>query len=492
MKRLFFIAIALISVSRMIEAQTDYQWYILNGMGRDGINFSNMVTSRVTIDSINLPSTSTTVTPKDNIFLIWSDWTHYNSRFVANPNFVYNPPHFYINSANEKSIRYLYWSNIYDDNGPPPRKLKVINGNSALSTNIFTPTTSYPSSGHFYANHNAIPTTDQVLIIPYNLFLSKPFQLSFALKHGPATTTIPNVSQYIALQPVFPAGSTGSSAFSHGMATYNNNIIDFTPAVGLPFPQYVYVALKMKDSLSFLLSGNPTPDSLLYSLSMGSRTLATGIEPINDSDDPNEIIATEFDTLNGKYYVQYKGEFFNSSMTVPANKLRFGFTIGRSFDGQQQVHINSITHKGVLITPTAVNVNPDGVCEVILPEDVSIIHTSLEAATIKFEFYIGPFNEGVINGQDSLISNAYTRFGIKQYKMAFKDQTYRINGGDKLWSKFQIGPVIRSGAGKIEPLSRGTSFCETIKAYFHIDCWLLLLIMAIIFALAVIIRRRRG
>jgi hypothetical protein len=488
MKRLLLLVFALVCYSGSLYSQVDNQWYILNGMGRDNISFPIPVTSKITIDTIQLPTTSTTVTPKDNIFLIWSDWTHYNSRYQSAQPFIYNPPHFYINSGNNKNIRYLYWANIYDDN-PPPKKIKVINDNSASNPNIFLPTTSYPSLNRIYANHNAIPVTDQVLILNGELLKNKPASLSFSVKHGATVTPLSSAKNYVHLQPVFPGMGQAGSAFSHGNAVYSNNQISLTPH---SFNAFYYLALTMNDSLSLLFSGNEVPDSLLYTLSNGNNVISTGIEPIHDSDDPNVIIATEFAKANGKFYVHYKGDFFNSSNRVAADKLKFGFKIRRGFYSGLNLHNLVIKHKNTMIQGSTVDIQSDGSCEVALPLDVRIMNTSLEEATINFDFYIGPFDSAIVNRTDSLISGAYTEFNnnrFKRFPLTLRDETYHLNLEKESKRLNSIEPRIVTLQSLISDSEQ--SFCEKISAWFHINCWLLLALIVIAFVLIFRLRRRQ-
>jgi len=179
-KKLFNLVLVLL-ISTQLTGQNDLQWLIFKGNGKKGTStvsgqeannyvypFSSAL--EFNLDVITHPDRISKPWSKNDIFIIYSDNTFFNSRVVNNHDagFFYNSTldwktHHFISSS--ASIQYLYLTNIYEGDDPP----KLVNakpGSGLPANDIFTiPLVSPAGPTPISASHDVVRNTDITLIL---------------------------------------------------------------------------------------------------------------------------------------------------------------------------------------------------------------------------------------------------------------------------------------------------------------------------------------
>jgi hypothetical protein len=328
MKNLLFIGVIIFMKITHSHCQ-DEQWYVknFNGKSANSSTFNNTITSNnFKINNI-CPCVSCTPAARKDLFIIYDDGTHTNTRLPNNiaisssiscpsSNPTSNPSYFTF--IGPKRAQYLYLSNIYQGDDPP-QYVSVYNY-GATGDNVLTRTSNTASNYHITANHDILEGKDITLIIPKKLFdtcgmhpiLDLELDLSFFQTSNVfinPNTTVPDWVYYN--QP------------SAAVSISNNKI------TGLTLPSnntYQYLNFKTPENIPDSLLGT-TKKFTLY-CSSNNMLVDESNEKIGHVHDPNYIKVECFTSkYNSKskttsYFVKYKVQFMN--------------------DGNQMVHISTV------------------------------------------------------------------------------------------------------------------------------------------------------
>ncbi|MBK8954048.1 MAG: hypothetical protein IPM34_00630 [Saprospiraceae bacterium] len=168
----FYYFLVVISVK---SQSYDHQWLVLDSMAKTGYNLntkSNVYSQQLStfcnndifgIDSVDYPiQLVNSFVPRNDFFVIYEDGTFYNTRNINKgsvwPDASSNERMYKIKSA--KNIKYLYLTNIYEEDDPP----ESIRINSPSGGRLLEFETT--QSNTMQLNHDFVSGKDVVLIIP--------------------------------------------------------------------------------------------------------------------------------------------------------------------------------------------------------------------------------------------------------------------------------------------------------------------------------------
>lgn len=328
MKNLLFILIWIILCLINANSQSDFQWFISNGIGKAGLNaegtlnnYSVPINDQFTLNGIELCDPENEFARND-IFIIYDDGSHFNSR---NEDFYFSQ----LTSATgilnhsfdaDRNISYLYFTNRYEEDDLP-NGVNLSAGTDRGGGSIHSVSVTIPEV--LSANHDITFYNDITVIINYDLLVDRYGDREFIL-------------QYDGVEEI-------SSGIRH-----NDNILDLEPVFSTPestlepyFPQDFVVPesatqVKLKSgSFSEFRYINFRPNKNIYSYGPDEKgepqfyavftLLADGSpieeqlkEEIRHSHDPNFIRVDSIcqdDALN-RHTIYYHLEFENNSMTA--------------------------------------------------------------------------------------------------------------------------------------------------------------------------------
>jgi hypothetical protein len=324
-------------ISSVLYGQpSDKQWYVVDGKGWDGEVHLNQIDTKLTIKNIGLPNTDCDSRAKDDIFIIFEDGSYYTSRYSNIPFSYYDEgdaASLSLHAPEGKNIKYLYATNVYD-NDPPPLNISV---NPSITNSIYT-VSPLDSGPIITLNHNPVldPYKDFTVIIDLsneNNFGNSLYLDFEIIDHLGNILTLDrdNRERNIDYAEVLQNSSVfknGSDYFNVLMANsegfhYSNSEIISSPNIGrivlnnqINQIRNVYINLKLKSlipldsnyQISFTLRDN------------NNKFIAQLKDTIRHAHDPNVLEVQELCTECKKRYAKYRCFFYNRT-TTPANGL---------------------------------------------------------------------------------------------------------------------------------------------------------------------------
>lgn len=314
----------------LLSAQADPQWYV-----KEGIN------SEISISRLSYPCTGCNPYARKDIFVIYSDGSHYNSRIkpasINSPNFApFNPGFhtFNFQSTHSSPIKYLYLTNIYQGDDPPEI---IVSGPVGIPSSSYNFSITTPSK-LITSNHDIVKNKDLTLIIHVEHIVKTHFPLTLKSNFlipisAPGSSTYINPTAFDQSN-VFFSGST--SYFPNYNIQINNN--SFTIAAPTPnsnVPPFIYFNLRPSTNLIDYfpqLQGAPQYKISFELVNQFGVLLDSLQEELRDSHDPNFIRVEKIcKNSKGEQFVYYHAQFQNISQQ-PQNELKLGFELPEIFD----------------------------------------------------------------------------------------------------------------------------------------------------------------
>lgn len=351
MKTKLSFVLSLMFLINLSFGQVEKQWLIWNTSGKDGSlawpnNFVSPITTKFTLMGITTPDRVNIPKAKNDIFVIYADGQHFNSRLMNNPVYFYKlsdfnaavTDHVFAKDSILKGpakIQYLYLTNRYEGDDPPEkvRALSNVRGNPTTTYTLST-----TPSPMISADHDVVLNKDITVIINYDSL--RKFSVEsvkgdtiYTLKFdGIQQKGSSNVSYNIDvlnLQPVFGTSVTSLAATYNGPTSIpTGESIPLYPGTDA----YGYVNLR-KTSTAFppLANGDPQYYAI-FTLLKNSQFVRALAEPIRASHDPNYLEVKSICQANdGSYLVTYHLQFENTS-NVQADSLSVEVVFPSQFD----------------------------------------------------------------------------------------------------------------------------------------------------------------
>jgi len=350
MKKLIII-IYLFQINSILKSQpSDAQWYIWKGMyGENSVLNHNLLLNNGPFSINNVQHSGPNIAvnggvsldTKNDVFIIYSDGSYYNSRniLISDPcNLNYNCIHTLQNQGYiipvTKSVSYMYFSNIYEDDDPP--------GNVSISQpptsnlipynlNIF-----YPETISISSNHSVVKGKDYTLIIP---------KLAF-------NNCNPNGTLRIGIK------------FPSNLFTYDT-LLNPIPGASIEFISPDLLILNNPSDFNYLNFNTPVNSDYLSNtcyIAVGCYTNNQSIdtplinkkyitESIDTAHDPNFIMVSCIEEIKPWYWmkkkviIKYHIEFENDGLAAAKN-CKLEFTLPTTVDSNS-LNINYWYYGGV-------------------------------------------------------------------------------------------------------------------------------------------------
>ena len=339
MRRNFVVSILSIFVLlKSINAQTDHQWYISNGL--------YVVNNDFFVNGLSYPCVSCNQNARKDILVIYDNGLHYNSRtastIITNSgyntglySFKFIPTYPVGYTGSQYSIKYLYLTNIYQGDDPPDG----ISITTSPSLPILHPSIQFSvtdmGTRKIAANHDVVKNKDITIILSLKNIHSSSFPLKLKFN---SLIKISDGSQ-ILLSNTFDESKVFNNQCYFGGFT-PDPLSTTSPEISIPsvptgLAPFLYINLRPTSDLQDYFptqSGTPS-HKIVFELFSSTNTRIDSIqEELRDSHDPN-FIRVEKICMNaiGEKYVYYHAQFQNTSLQ-PQNNLKIGFNLPDIFD----------------------------------------------------------------------------------------------------------------------------------------------------------------
>lgn len=357
MKSQLLILLNLFGFLFQAHAQSDTQWFISNGKGKNGLNaasnfnnYDNTIGNNTlfNLEGVSLPNLTNSPHARNDVFVIYANGDHFNSRYLNpdTPGFFYNAVdaqnlvlthNFEVPSGMQ--ISYLYLTNKYEGDDLPG-KVKVSAGFAAGITNKYPVDKTIPNI--LSSDHDIVPNRDITIIVNYDLLDFDPtivntYVLSFneIQPIGPGATI--SDSDILRPEPVF-TNAGGSLAAAFPSTTYRVLTSNPPGSVTLsPVAREHYGYINFKPTQTAYqrygpdANGNPT-HSAIFKITRNGQKISTIQESLRASHDPNFLRVDSICEANdGSHTVFYHLEFENVSETA-ANGLKAQVTFPEMFE----------------------------------------------------------------------------------------------------------------------------------------------------------------
>ncbi len=341
--------IVLILYSINIYSQ-DQQWLILDRKGKSGFSggvnqYNNFVDRQFILKGIKSPNLGSDSRARNDIFVIYTDGTHYNSRFEANPGSFYNAldltngvVNHNFNKNTTGGAKFLFLTNRYEGDDLPTG-VTVVSGNSTAVPNTYQ--LQSVSSPPISANHNVVFDREVTVIVDYD-YLDK-FQVEETEKPSKVLKFdgVERISDHqffynqniLDLKPVFlSVTNLNSVIYPNQSVSTQTEEISLDPSINNE--QYRYVNFKTNvNALSYGPDINGKAQfNAIFSLYKNGQYVTRLPEPLMFSFDPNYLQVMSICALgDGSHIITYHLEFENTS-DIPENKLSAEVTFPPDFD----------------------------------------------------------------------------------------------------------------------------------------------------------------
>ncbi|MBK8849092.1 MAG: hypothetical protein IPN73_02930 [Saprospiraceae bacterium] len=311
-RNLVLLMLCLVLEIVVLKGQSDLQWYIVNADGKKGTLAGNnnycidLTRNDFTILGVKYPGDP----PKKNdIFVVYTDGEHFNSRYDATFNLVKTSgtnEGYYLQCSKQPLV--LYFTDLYEGEDDPPF-VEICEGQSrALAPTSVT--TSSPNA-LLTANHDAIPGKDITVIVrkPNNENIDRNLTLDYD-------------ETLLSLSEIFP----------NNMASYpgTDNTIDLVNGkINLVFntSNYQYINFNVNSTVP---SGI---DDLLFTLTSAETPIATLVEAISQSHDPNYVeVLNIFEKNPREYWAHMHVQCYNDSRKAHVNDAQIALSFPATVD----------------------------------------------------------------------------------------------------------------------------------------------------------------
>lgn len=314
------ILVFIFSAPNLLVAQ-DWNWYIGQGKGVSGIPGSDSAQYIHTIhtDIIRIhgesPASSDTLARND-VFIIFNDGSCYSSRLhprIQNNGgsqvfSSFEGDDVYIHTSG-KNARYLYWTNVYDTDDPPPQGFNV----SAVQTSGDVSNTVQVGSmqvDSMFAHQDIVAGKDIILVLPPS---NEERLLLYNIVEGSQT-------EVLQMNPnIFP-NSRHVFGASYQMRSDTILIKDSASPVYVAFKVQTMPDTSLLDKLH---------SWQLYEAQSGTL-LQEHVEPIRIGHDPNFVYLYNVCKMDGDIYASYMVHFYNDG-TAPVRTVDFSFRMPDDF-----------------------------------------------------------------------------------------------------------------------------------------------------------------
>ena len=353
-KRFKLTTLCLLIAALLYGQNDDLQWLIWNAKGKWSTNgtspetnkYTNpgsVLTSTMTFLGVSIPNTDANPDPRNDLFIIYDDGTHQNTRgvpgmtaFFAGMSSPIPTSTSFIAPAG-KNILYGYQTNIYEgDDVPTGVRINNMSGSSPITLAVTSPATLIS------ANHEVVFTKDITLIINNDSLLQAPdinqkeldtYVLTF---DGVQEINAPN-SIWTGVNILDPKDIFGTSESTRfplyplpSSSPVSAESISLDPTRG----PYSYVNLRPNTGAE---SYQPARDGTakyraIFTVYKNGGFVSQHTEPIRFSHDPNFLqVLNIYRTSDGGHMVTYHLEFENTS-TTPTTYLRAEAVFPDHFD----------------------------------------------------------------------------------------------------------------------------------------------------------------
>ena len=348
MKSSLLFALALLFVVNTIVSQ-DYQWLILNQLGKNGYSGSlntygvSPLGPQFNLRDVSTPNIGADSRAKNDLFIIYSDGQHFNSRVTPSSGLFYNGSDpasttiLHNFNSGTRSPSFMYLTNRYEGDDLPT-KVRVSSGvlTGTVTSNVVG--TSAPPL--LSANHNVVFNREITIIVDYESAIannkiepgdSQPIILKFdGIRRRSDSQNFTGLN-ILDLKPVF--GNTtdlGKAVYPNQTGVSQIEQIALDPGQG----RYRYVNLKPNaNALSYGpdSNGDPTYDAI-FTLEYNGGSLGTHAEALAFSYDPNYLAVKSITKRSdGSHVIKYHLEFENTSDT-PEDSLSAQVDFPSMFD----------------------------------------------------------------------------------------------------------------------------------------------------------------
>ncbi len=344
--KLFFLFI-LVLFTVFAYAQLDNQWLIINNIGKDGTNldhtnrFRNALPSNFILRNVANPVVSPTRPARNDLFVIYMDGTHFNTRyelgsgtFFPGPGYETSINHSFITPGNP--VRYMYLTNRYEGDDLPTNVILQPSSNT-LPPPVYTlgRTNSYPGR-LMEANHDVVQNKDITLIIDQDSLHVVPqdSQAKFFVVFNnliPLSSLSPpaGIGPFFTLDPIFVNGSNPLEAVfpENTFDASNQQRIRLIYNASKPF---TYINLIPTEKITLYgpdRQGDPRYAAEFKIVDARDNIIEIHKEPIVASHDPNFLrVAKICKSHDGTQIVSYYLQFRNTSRDQAASMLKVQIT----------------------------------------------------------------------------------------------------------------------------------------------------------------------
>ncbi|MBK9271329.1 MAG: hypothetical protein IPM48_07005 [Saprospiraceae bacterium] len=284
----------------------DKQWLIKNGKFKNQYSIYSDPTFTSGDNSINFTGITTPVNPpgrvaRNDFFIIYNNGNYYNSRTYPNPLLFggngisamqINPIPF----QDITFIKYLYLTNIYEDDDNP----NYVSLSPNTLTGSFTPISPFPpASNQVTTNHSLVRGKDYTIIIPKEIKEKCDDELKLKVNDDIFTGS-----------PVFQNGSSYSISF-------NSPSVIYTPVIGIPNITFEneFINLRVKYDYPNDYNGSTIKSELFC----GDRIVQEFEDLLLPYHDPNFIEIRCISNRDGKYVIQYYVQVQNDGASSVGN-----------------------------------------------------------------------------------------------------------------------------------------------------------------------------
>src|SRR5688572_12597410 len=300
MKKQLLLLVSLTFIASQSFAQPDdRQWLIWNSNGWDGSSNTypsgTAISNTFNIHGVKHPDLSRDPKPRNDLFIMYSDGEHYNTRYQPLPGIFYPPApvtpanlaeidHNFQGHYGGGSISYMYMTNRYEEDDPP-RKLSVSDG---PGPGTISPYPLDKTNALLAANHDVVFTKDITIIVNYDSIMNNdlpPLQMDISkmrilpedlvlrydgIKHV-SDGTMDFGLDFLDLKNAFDFGTSGSMAPGYPHKSYDTTYTSISQVILRSAPtneKYRYINLRTNENAYEYgpdLHGN-TQDSAVFTI----------------------------------------------------------------------------------------------------------------------------------------------------------------------------------------------------------------------------------
>ncbi|HUR31805.1 MAG TPA: hypothetical protein VMZ69_10270 [Saprospiraceae bacterium] len=364
MKTQLFLMTLMFLIANSVAGQPDKQWLIWNKLGKEGTQpdgifnkYQNTINNAsFTLFNVRQASYIPVTRPaRTDLFIIYEDGTHYNSRNVADPGFFrptttslasYTNHNFTANHS-AGNVAYGYLSRSYEGDDPPG-SVRAASASGGQNNPPFTFTETTYTAGielpndTLLANHDVVKGKDITLIIDQSKLalyakqrnMTSNFYLVFD-ELSPARPEFASVAKgnYFAVEPIFFRSTHHADEAGYPVNTFSYNSTN-PERVQLVYDanankQYTYINLRPTSAIdSYGPDEKGARYNAIFKIVDGSnQTITRTSEAILMSFDPN-LIRVDSVVCNGPdqivyYYLQFQNTSPLAAATVVTTSVSF-------------------------------------------------------------------------------------------------------------------------------------------------------------------------